>query len=752
MSIRVDPLQLAHQVMTIMTPSDLGVPPSPPGYKEGQRYEITVGDKFLIFNGDKTTSGVFVVQRWHENPAGAKSVELLNLKSNSSLYLDTWQIGHLERHGLIRPLVMSGSGQLAGNTPGAALCLTDKQKASALRWQAYLDAAANECLDLNNGKQTRRLMEKAVKRLAKERHEKPPSMSSIYRKLDISKVLQNFNPLLALAPKNSMGNREQRFCDRAEEAIREAVEKAWRDPSGTWKTVRAQLYKMTEESEEYFDLANLVRDVGKSKRMLSVRTIQRRFQSVDRFTRDQLRYGPEYAARVHTRRIRQLRPSRPLDVVDVDHTTLGIVVYDDVRGIGYGRPDLVLFRDRHSGIVLGWAISFGPPSLETFLDGFLHALLPKSKDDLPPGVSYPWHGRPVCLGVDNAKHFVGLPIREAAMELGFQILPYRPGHPWEKGALEHLFHILNIQLIDRLLGSTTMSPAERLKFDDDRMKAVPQISLSELDGFLSYYFAEVHHAVPHEGLGEIHTLSATPKELWDAGIGKVQNRPLVDRDMMIAIAGDTTNVTVQPDGVRWEYLVYQSAELTSLTLRHQHKVGAKDHRATQYKAVRDPSDLGRIWLHNPYDGRVLEVPILSAMASYAKGLKLYQHRKIVEQNRMMKRNCEDAQALMTSMNELENQLVEIHNKRSKHGTAARLARFISGQRQRIQRTRAVEVATSGVGRMDYAAPYQGGARSDGPVVPKAKSVVEPEVSQEPTSTEQDHEDIDAIRAKHQGWE
>ncbi len=74
-------------------------------------------------------------------------------------------------------------------------------------------------------------------------------MSSIYRKLEALKTLREFNPALALAPKTSMGNREPSFSDRAEEAIRIAVEDAWRDPKGTWKTVRARLEDMTGKGE-----------------------------------------------------------------------------------------------------------------------------------------------------------------------------------------------------------------------------------------------------------------------------------------------------------------------------------------------------------------------------------------------------------------------------------------------------------------------------------------------------------------------
>ncbi|WP_168273740.1 DDE-type integrase/transposase/recombinase [Rhizobium leguminosarum] len=736
--------------MTVMTPADLGIPPSPPVFKAGQHYDIVAGDQFLIYAPGKITSGSFSVLRWHEGHDGQKRIELQNVKSNSPLYLDTWQIGHLERHGLIRPLASAG-GKRDQNLPGSALCLTNAQRAKAEYWLAYVQAALDECADFNNGKPSRKLMKRGVERLAERRGENPPSMSSIYNKLEKSRLLLNFDPLLAMAPNASSGYDEPRYCERTEEAIRKAVTLAWSDPKGTWKSVRATLKAWSEEGGEYFDLANLVIDIGDAQRMLSRRTIQRRFWQVDKFTRDGLRYGYEYAARVHARRIRQERPERPLDVVDVDHTTLGIVVYDDVRGIGFGRPDLVLFRDRHSGVVLGWAISFGPPSLKTFLEGLLHALLPKDDGSLPPGISYPWHGRPVALGVDNAKHLIGMPIREAAIELGFQITPYRPAHPWEKGALEHLFHIMNIQLVDRLPGATTMSPDERKKFDAEKLKAVPQISLSELNGFLAYYFATVHHARSHEGLGELHTFQGIPSELWEKGIKNAPHRPLVDRDIMVRLAGDTTLVTVQPDGVRWEYLVYQGAELEQLTLNPAHKFGTKQHKATEYKAVRDPSDLGRIWVHNPYNGHVIEVPISSSMAKYADGLRLYQHRRIVAHNNEMNRRNDDIEALNTSMVELENQLLEIHAKRRKHETATKLARFISGQRERIRRTRAVEIATSGAGRMDYAAPTTTSVPTVQVSLPVAEEATPSQTPETPVDKTPER-DIDAIRAKHEGWE
>lgn len=750
MNMNVNRMEFMYPQMTVMTPGDLGIPPSPRTYKEGQRYDIDAGDQFLIYDEGKTKAATFAVQRWHETHDGKKHIELQNLKANTPLYLDTWQIGYLERNGLIRPLAAASGRGKNKRVPGSALCLTKEQSEKAKYWQAYLKAALDECVEFNDGKPSRKLMKRAIDNLAKERGDRrPPGISTIYKKLEASRALVNFDPLLALAPKTSSGRDEPRYCERTEEAIRKAVELAWMDPKGTWRSVQSKLIAWTSEGGEYHDLANLVIAVGDAKPMLSRRTIQRRFWAVDSFTRDGLRFGYEHAARVHARRIRQIRPERPLDVVDVDHTTLGIVVYDDERGIGFGRPDLVLFRDRHSGIVIGWSISFGPPSLETFLEGLLHAILPKDAGSLPAGLLYQWYGRPVALGVDNAKHLIGIPVREAAIELGFQIVPYRPGHPWEKGALEHLFHVMNIQLIDRLPGATTMSPDERKKFDAEKMKAAPHISLSELNGFIAYYLATIHHTRSHEGLGEVHTLHGVPSELWDRGIANAQHRPLVDRDIMVRLAGDSTKVTVQQDGVRWDYLVYQCAELEQLTLNPAHKFGSKKHKSTAYKAVRDPADLSRIWVHNPYNGQMIEVPISAEMSSYAKGLRLYQHRRIVAHNREKNRACEEIEKLTLSMTELENELLEIHAKRQKHGTATRLARFISGQRQRIRRTQAVEVATTNAGRMDYAAPMPSVETSNHLPLPgpaeEAQALVE-QVATEIVS------DIDSIRNKFDEWE
>ncbi|MBR2583107.1 MAG: hypothetical protein IKD61_06910, partial [Oscillospiraceae bacterium] len=103
-------MQFLDPVVSVMTPGDLGIPNSPPSAKDGQLYDVREGDQYLIYTADKRGCGHFNVLRWHEQNSGRKQVELQNMRANTHLYLDTWQIGHLERNGLIRPLVVAREG------------------------------------------------------------------------------------------------------------------------------------------------------------------------------------------------------------------------------------------------------------------------------------------------------------------------------------------------------------------------------------------------------------------------------------------------------------------------------------------------------------------------------------------------------------------------------------------------------------------------------------------------------------------
>ncbi|WP_375590798.1 hypothetical protein ABWH89_09460 [Hoeflea alexandrii] len=668
------------------------IPPQPATAKCDQSFDMRSGDVYHIFDADRLVFTAYQVEEWVNlgKPGEDLLVRLKSPQNALVMHLSNWQIAKLEKDGRIVPVGAAAADVRGGTTPGYALSIKGKRLEKAEKMLVYIDAVFEAFAKYCEGGHSRKVMEWAVRDLAEKRGETPPSLTSLYDKLARLRKERDFDRTAAVADRPRRGNQKSRKPDRAEQAVTEAIEETL-SIGGDWNGVKSLLYGWSEPDGKYSDLPNLVRQVGDVAPMLSDRTIQRRLAQVDHFTRHSLVYGPESAERVFADRIRQLRPEHPLDIVDVDHTTLNIVVFGE--GVEFGRPDLIVLRDRFSGIVIGWAVTFGPPSYETFLEALAHAMSPKDADSLPEGVTYRWFGRPFRLGVDNAKHFIGIDIHGAARQLGMQTVKYRPGHPWEKGALEHLFSILGVSLIERLPGSTAMSPEQRMKFDDERAKALPHISIAELNGLLADYFANVHSRKPQQGLGYIPSASAVPETLWEEGLARIPKRPVQDQSVLVRLAGQSREVGISDHGViRWENLEYQSAAANTLKLSHRHKRGQGKFHGSKFYATRDPSDLSKIWIEIPWEkGRFIEVPISPAYASYATGLKAYQHKRIQEHFRKKTNEAANARALENAKADLMQQMVEIHNKRRKHGTAAKLARFMTKQATRIERSRPVVV-------------------------------------------------------------
>lgn len=700
----MDRFDFSRPVQGIVTQED--IPPTPQHAVSSQSYEMREKAVYNIFDQTRTVYTAYQVEEW-VRLGKSENERVIRLRSPLNavvMHLSNWQIARLEADKRIVPATAVPTVGDGGVIPGYALSITGRRKEKAEWYLLYIDEVLKAHRRYCKGGHSRKIMERAVFDLAERRGEKPPSMTALYEKLARIRHQREFDRLAAVADHPRQGNRSRRKPNRAEEAVSEAIEETL-FVKGDWNGVKALLYKWTRLGAKYADLPNLVEKVGDVKPLLPDRTIQRRLAAVDHFTRDSLVYGDEFAEQKYADRITQIRPEHVLDIVDVDHTTLNIFVFGE--GVAFGRPDLVLFRDRYSGIILGWAITFGPPSYETFLEGLLNAMSPKEADTLPDGVIYPWYGRPFRLGVDNAKHLVGLNVKEAAAQLGMQTVAYRPGHPWEKGALEHLFRVLDVSLVERLPGSTAMSPAERMKFDDDRMKALPHIDIAELNGFLAYYFANVYSPDPHQGLGHIPSLSKTPTELWSESIANVPPRPLQDSSILVRLAGDTREVGITDHGlIRWGNLEYQSAGANALKLSARRKRGEGKYHGTKFRAVRDPADLGKIWVEIPWEpGRHIEVPISGAYARYATGLKLYQHRLIVAHHRKKSNEAANAPALMAAKADLMQTIVDTHARRRKHGTATKLARFVARQATRIERSKPVVVEEGIVTRrLDVAKP------------------------------------------------
>lgn len=732
MSIRENPIAFlnAENMPLALTADQLDLP-MPEVAKHHQPVALAVGERYCIFSADKLRVGHYIVQKMYTDDRFGTITSLDNIASNSSISLSTSQIVFLEVHRRIRP----HKGQsLNENAPGTGMLVTEAQHKKAMYYLRYIEAIFHYA-ESKSVKVRRQVIERGAALHALATGDPcPPSYNTLRVKIE-EYLNGSFDLLRAVAPKISKGNGDDRFCHRIEALLADAVEMGWRLKSGDWRDVK-KLFVNALKDPKFQDLHALAFDEKGRLKSPSDRTIQRRFGAVDHFTQLLWRHGAEYAQKHCNIYVRQALPDHPLDVVDVDFTPIHVIVVDDEKPIIYGRPHLMVFRDRKTGSLLGKSISFMGPTFEAFVEGLIHAINPKDMSAYP-GLEWMQYGTFLRLGVDNDMALINDNIRETMSQLGIQLVEYRAGHPWEKGAEERIFRTLNQDVMHNLPHATMSNVVQRADFKD-RDEDLPMLTLSELDDLITDYICNVYHKTYHDGLGMLRTLGGVPNELWEQGIHKASNRRPFDPDILLRMAGDCKEVAVREGCIRWDNIIYSHPDLVAVRADSRNRTAVPGVETTLYKAVRDPSDLGSIRLFDHFNKRWIEVPAQAADAWYAKGLRLYQHRKIMAHLREKKRDTRD---FAGAYDDFAEKLAELNSIRPSKRTRDQLAKFHARATKKYRRSRIVEIDhtdPSGSTHMqlvaDHSLPTANGKGAFGkPNSPEAKKpIVTSEPPQKPS--------------------
>ena len=243
--------------------------------------------------------------------------------------------------------------------------------------------------------------------------------------------------------------------------------------------------------------------------------------------------------------------------------------------------------------------------------------------------------------------------------------------------------------VHELPASTFSNTWERNLYKD--VAGRPMVTVSQLRAFVSLWICDEWNVTEHEGLGLLDTLKGVPRDLWFEGIEKVRLSSLPPARDFVALAGDSDERCVTKKGVRWDNIRYLGPGLEALRTHPDHRDGREDddrrgrrHHGTRYLVRRDPHDLGRIYLTNPYDPdrRIIEVPAIRL--DYAEGLTLQQHRIIVRnanQELLAKRSQPETELLRTR-ERLAAFTAKLMSQREYAGIQRRLARFLEDGRRR----------------------------------------------------------------------
>jgi putative transposase len=207
--------------------------------------------------------------------------------------------------------------------------------------------------------------------------------------------------------------------------------------------------------------------------------------------------------------ISTLQPERPMDVLQIDHTPVDIIVVDQQKRRPIGRPWLTLAIDVRTRMVAGFHVSLWSPSTISLSLALSQAVLPKTSwlaDRELQTLDWPVHGLPRTIHVDNAKEFHAEALVRGCQEYGIRLDHRPPGRPHFGGHIERLIGTM-MGAVHLLPGTTFSNVSEKGSYASEERAS---LTLPELERWLALQIAGVYHLSIHSALGK------TPLAAWQA--------------------------------------------------------------------------------------------------------------------------------------------------------------------------------------------------------------------------------------------
>jgi putative transposase len=452
----------------------------------------------------------------------------------------------------------------------------------------------------------KKFIESEVKRIAEEIQDPlgVPGVSTVqgwWKKLDRS----NYE-VYAVVSGHANRNRNPRLDDESDRFVQDHIENEFcvRNGPSRASTYRGYVTALSEANDQRktLGLKPLVR--------ISERSFYNRIQKMPQEELMVARLGRE-AARHHFRMIKGHLPSEhPLDVVEIDHTPLNVFVVDDLSLLPLGRAWLTVIKDRHTGVLLGFYISFQKTGLESIFGCIKHSLVSHHLAyELWPDIVNPWpaFGRGDRYLSDRGPDFISPRYRTAIIELGALYEYCRVRTPWLKGSVERYFLTMEQSIFEAMPGRTFSCLKDRGDYKPEKDIVVR---------FTTFVYLMHKWAADYHNVFVNKRKQARPLDLWLDGIGEAPPPYPRNIDSLNITLGEHYTGTLSQEGIRFAWLNYADDNLKEL-MGHVGK-GA----TVNYVVSRE--DLGYVHVKDPRTDRFFKVPC--TRPEYASGLSLFQHQ------------------------------------------------------------------------------------------------------------------------------
>ena len=352
-------------------------------------------------------------------------------------------------------------------------------------------------------------------------------------------------------------------------------------------------------------------------------------RSLECFDTYKARYGKQLAKARFEGCGEGLRASRFLELGCLDHKLLdNVVVIDLDQRLPMGRPWLTAIIDVYTRCIVGFVITFEPPSLYSVTECIKRANSPKlqlfGSTSRRPGLANIF-GRFDEIVVDNGLELVGTAFEDAGADCGFSIRWAPVRSPTYKAVIERFFRTIDDRLLHKLPGSTLNPKALRELEIDPENDAV--LTIEQLESLI-WELIDLYHQEIHSGI------NACPLQLWEHDEKAYGIDVIADVRQLDKMAGAMEpNRRLTRAGIEFLGLQYHEAGATSQLLNDlagiaPQRGAGKGARSHIVKIKYNPANLGEIHVWNERRSRYDTLP--STEPEYANGLSKKQHELIRE--------------------------------------------------------------------------------------------------------------------------
>jgi putative transposase len=329
-----------------------------------------------------------------------------------------------------------------------------------------------------------------------------------------------------------------------------------------------------------------------------------------------------------------LSAQRPLELAIIDTTPLDVCVLDSRLLLPLGRPYLTVCLDVYSRMLLGFFVTFEPPSLYSVLATLKRVNRHKGYvQKVYPQIKRPWDGWgcPTEILLDRDWAHQSPSFQHSMSNLGTEV-HYAPADtPQYKAICERLFRTINQGLIHKLAGAVRYNVYVMRQVGLDPTKDA-LITLEDLNELL-HEFNEVYSYDTHDGI------DAIPARVWQEGLAIQRRRWIKDVAALDHVLGRVDTATISGNGIKFKNMRWHDETVTTALLNdlvRYEKKRSQDPRTFGQSRARvivkwKPSDASSISVWNRGgEPRPYWVTMPNADPEFLKGLSFWHHDQIRE--------------------------------------------------------------------------------------------------------------------------